>query len=425
MAWGIIGTLCLVGPVALPFAPMTEDPAKDALTLALLVLGAVLPLAAVMGHGACSKLRSVTPAGALAAWLLLTSALGDRPLTSLAALWPFLVGLGLWGCVTLSRPPSRWIATWWVCLGASTFAVAVFALWPPEWLPWDLAGQSARHRHASLFGNPLSVGDFLAPALCLALAALLTARSLLGRAAAAALLAVGLAALVATAARGPVLGAFAGFGAVALLALPERARSLRVILLGLGLILVAGAVHFALGSRSPARSLTARMGESLDLRSESIRLRLTTWTLGSRMVWRAPMLGHGWGSFEYLFQEEMGRALDDDPDGIWELEAYHLNGRIAHQAHCDYLEIAVNGGLVALALFLWILSSGLTSGIGSLRSVSAAERWPRVGAIGAVVCSAVTMAVGFPLQRPIHMAVFWIALGVCRASGIRREVERP
>jgi O-antigen ligase len=422
MAHLVIGTICLTLPLALVVSRVTADPATATKTLAVQILGAGLLLSMALGipRGALARRTAVTllPLAAWALWLLLSASLSALPLTSLVALWPTLVGLGVFAAVQMFPPASGRISAWWLWLGVAALGTIALALWSPPWIRYALEGYPDRYHFASTFGNPLSHAEFLAPVLCLGLAAVLglVRRRVLLAVLLAGPLALGLWVLLQTASRGPALGLVAGVAAVAVLAPRSRARSARALLLVAGACAALGLAHWVLGPRSPAHALGGRLAEGLELRSRNIHMRLTTWTLASQMIWRAPVMGHGWGMFEFLFHDELARNLSDDPEGLWELEAAFLDGWIHYHAHSDYLEIAVASGLVGLALFLWILSQSLAAGVLALGSLAQPDRWLISGALGAVVCFLVMAAVTFPLQRPAQLAVFWLTLGVCRAA---------
>lgn len=413
----LIGTGALVLPLALIPARPTADSAADAKRLALEVLSAALLLALAL-HGPWrlgESLRRFRAPLLLAAWLALTAALARWPLQSLVALWPSLGGIGLFIAVQAAHPSARQVAQWWRCLAVSATLVALAALLPDPLTRWAVADLPARFRFASTFGNPEATASFLAPVICLWAARLVGAPPprTWQRAVAGGLLALWTAVLVLTASRGPVLGLVAGLVVAGPLAAGGRRPPRGMVAIAVCAALLLGAVHLALGDRSPVAPLAQRMARALDLNTASVHQRVTIWTLSAALIWQSPLWGHGWGSFEYLFQEELARRAADDPDGLWELEARGLAGRIPYHVHCDYLEIALSSGLVGLGLFLWVLSEAL---LGAPWGHARAH----AGAWGVVVCLAVIAAVSFPLQRAAHLALFWTALGVCRTAPLPR-----
>ncbi|MBN1478628.1 O-antigen ligase family protein, partial [Candidatus Sumerlaeota bacterium] len=189
-------------------------------------------------------------------------------------------------------------------------------------------------------------------------------------------------------------------------------RRRALMALAIALCALIGA-HLVLGAKSPARDLVGRFAQTFDSEHHSTRQRLAIWALDLQMVAGSPLLGHGWGSHELLFQPQLLENLRDDPEGHWEGIATLFDGNIAYHAHCDYLELMVAAGFPGLLLFAWVLMSALVRGGRSLRVAPPDLRWVIGGGIAAVICLAVIAVVSFPLHRIAQSMVLWIALGVC------------
>ncbi len=97
------------------------------------------------------------------------------------------------------------------------------------------------------------------------------------------------------------------------------------------------------------RDLTPRA-----LRSES-RLRLNV--IGATMLPERPLFGHGLYAFQYVYPRHQGEWFTAHPESS-------LNRTIhrSHMAHNEYLQIAIDHGLVGLALFLGILGEAWRRG---------------------------------------------------------------
>jgi O-antigen ligase len=155
-----------------------------------------------------------------------------------------------------------------------------------------------------------------------------------------------------------------------------------------------------------------RLGERLEFflgRSQDALLlegRLTVWQTGAEMFRDFPLTGVGFGSFGPVFARYT-------PAGA--------ASRWAH-AHNDYLEVLLEGGLVAAVLVVWLL-------VGFVRRVAETHRWSggfspsRIGLIVGVVSLALHAFLDFNHQVPAN-ALLWVACCALLAPGNRRHAER-
>ncbi len=135
--------------------------------------------------------------------------------------------------------------------------------------------------------------------------------------------------------------------------------------------------------------------------NESIGMRLDIWSMAARMVPAFPMLGSGLDTFgtatmRYEEPDATGRRL-------------HYN-----EAHNDYVQLLVEGGVVVLALVLL----GLIAIIRSARSRLSSRddgvelHWIRVGAAAGLALIAVQAMVEFSLQMPGNAVLFVVLLAL-------------
>ncbi|NUP91139.1 MAG: hypothetical protein HUU25_15170 [Candidatus Sumerlaeia bacterium] len=106
--------------------------------------------------------------------------------------------------------------------------------------------------------------------------------------------------------------------------------------------------------------------------------------------------------------------LIGDAGGPWAGAARALGGRVPHHAHSDYLEITVGTGGVGLGLFVWLVVDSLRSGWRGTRRGEPGWRGVKAASLAGLVCLGALAAVSFPLHRPVHLAIFWICVGLCR-----------
>jgi hypothetical protein len=136
---------------------------------------------------------------------------------------------------------------------------------------------------------------------------------------------------------------------------------------------------------------------------------------GLELFRRAPLWGHGLGSFYLRFPEVMG----DD---------YFSAGgpnAILH-AHDEYIEIACEVGIVGLALFLGVALSSLRRGLRAAEE-AAPGSWPRclqLGAIGGVALLLVDNLANVDLRAGSSPILLWAGLGILAARPAARATLR-
>ena len=121
MALIVIGMMVTALPLV--FIGGTADPGLHSKTFAIGVIGAALLLTGTLRGRLWDNgppLRQLLPAALLALWLVLTTALSHWALAGFAALWPMLVGLGVFALAQSSAVTPRRVAALWGLLASST-----------------------------------------------------------------------------------------------------------------------------------------------------------------------------------------------------------------------------------------------------------------------------------------------------------------
>jgi O-antigen ligase len=130
----------------------------------------------------------------------------------------------------------------------------------------------------------------------------------------------------------------------------------------------------------------------------SVQLRLDVWHVAGSIVRDFPVFGTGMNTF--------GTAT----------VLYKLPGSDMHfnEAHNDYVQLLVEGGIVTLALVFLALAGIASGAIRRLRDESDGPEahWIRVGAVTGIVAMAVQSLVEFSLQMPGNAVLFVVLLAL-------------
>ena len=136
------------------------------------------------------------------------------------------------------------------------------------------------------------------------------------------------------------------------------------------------------------------------------------------MIKDHPLLGSGIGTYKYntlryqaeFFAQGENRSLY--PSGI------------AYEAHNEYLQLWAELGIIGLGIFIWFIISYFRFGLKILRKIKDEYRQGIIiGLMGAVVAVLVDSIFGFPLHLPATIVLFWLALGLTVAVGLKDEVN--
>jgi len=136
------------------------------------------------------------------------------------------------------------------------------------------------------------------------------------------------------------------------------------------------------------------------------------------MIKDRPLLGSGIGTYKYntlryqaeFFAQGENRSLY--PHGF------------ADKAHNEYLQLWAELGIIGLGIFIWLMISYFRFGLKILRKIKDESRQGIIiGLMGAVVTVLVDSIFGFPLHLPATIVLFWLALGLTVAVGLKDEAE--
>jgi len=186
-----------------------------------------------------------------------------------------------------------------------------------------------------------------------------------------------------------------------------RSRSMRLVMVFSLVIMVAGGVLWVGGDRLVER-IEATRGEIIE--SEQLRqgvTRIQIWQATLRMIEANPIAGVGMG-------------------GYWvAIPTFHeaSGGMTPQQAHNDYLEILASGGIVGLAIVVWLAVMVLQQARLNLRARERFIRTTCFAALVAIVGVAVHSLVDFGLHRMANAMVF-TALIVIVTSNVSTEKSR-
>jgi O-antigen ligase len=193
----------------------------------------------------------------------------------------------------------------------------------------------------------------------------------------------------------------AGLAALGLLAARTMRARLTVVAL---LAVLAGAGALVLGGTRLGGRLEMFLGRGQD--ATLLEGRVVAWQSGIEMFRDFPLTGTGFGSFDGIFARYL-------PAGA----AKHWN-----HAHNDYIELLLDGGLVAAVLVVWLLVGYVRRVTGSLRREGRVSP-SRIGLIVGVASLAAHAFFDFNHQIPAN-ALLWVACCALLVSGSQRRRER-
>lgn len=175
-------------------------------------------------------------------------------------------------------------------------------------------------------------------------------------------------------------------------------------LLDLGLTLGVAVALFSIPSPfNPGRiRLASRLASAADARSSDAGGRFFLYRASLRIAARRPLLGAGGGNYTRAFLHEQAAMLAEPRNAG---EPY----RLTHEAHNDFLQVASESGLLALAAFVGVLALLLRRGF--------RRNDPQLAACGAALAAFGADALfSFPLSVPASAALFWVLAGALAAE---------
>jgi O-antigen ligase/tetratricopeptide (TPR) repeat protein len=150
----------------------------------------------------------------------------------------------------------------------------------------------------------------------------------------------------------------------------------------------------------------------------SFKRRIATWKFTGMMIKDHPLIGSGIGTFKYntlryqaeFFAQGENRSLY--PHGF------------ADKAHNEYLQLWAEIGIVGLGIFIWLIISYFRFGLKILRRIKDGYiQGIIIGLMGAMMAVLVDGIFGFPLHLPATIVLFWLALGLTVAVGLKDETK--
>lgn len=202
------------------------------------------------------------------------------------------------------------------------------------------------------------------------------------------------AALFMSQSRGGVLAFVASASVVVVVALVKgRARRRSFAIIGLVfLLLVVGFV-------SGGRGLLSRLVD-VELSAHRPGSRPSLWLHTFRMWVDFPAVGVGLGCFRHVFPM---------------YKAAHFGEHEYLRAHCDYLQLLAEAGLVGGVLLVGFLIAVLAPAVRvALRLPLGAQSWPLIGVLASCAAILAHSVVDFNLQIPANAFLFAIVLGLAR-----------
>ncbi|MGD1849940.1 MAG: IctB family putative bicarbonate transporter [Cyanophyceae cyanobacterium] len=291
----------------------------------------------------------------------------------------------------------------YAALIVATYGIHQFFHGVPALATWVDAESSLAKttRVYSSLGNPNLLAGYLVPAVPLAIAALFNWRGWGAKALAGVMVLLNSACLVLTYSRGGWIGLLVALGAIAILLVawwsvrfsPFWKRWALPILLGSGVVLIAGAILFVGPIRTRVVSIFAGRGDS------SNNFRINVWTAVLDMIRDRPWLGIGPGNGAFnkiypLYQRPKFTALS---------------------AYSVFLEICVETGLIGAIAFLWLLTVTLSQAWHHARRLQ--QRWNAdgywiLGATAAILGMMAHGAVDTVWYRPQVQTAWWLMVAI-------------
>ena len=161
-----------------------------------------------------------------------------------------------------------------------------------------------------------------------------------------------------------------------------------------------------------------RISISQFTKGSSLKRREAIWGFTALMIKDRPFMGLGIGTYKYnslkyqakFFAQGQNRSLY--PHGF------------AIKAHSEYLQLWAELGIVGLGIFIWLIICYFNCGIKFLKKIKDDyKQGTIIGLMGAIVAVLVDSIFGFPLHLPATIILFWMALGLTVAVGLKNEVN--
>jgi O-antigen ligase len=340
---------------------------------------------------------------------------------ALAALgrWAAWFGLACGAAVAAEDAPSR--ANLLQAVSASAAFVSVIGLLQHvDLFPLPIPVISMP---GSTFGNRNLAGEAVALALPLGLGAVASARKPGERRALGGALALQIAYLAATRARGAWIGGVAGMLTFAILNRRPWSRTAAVTVAGIaGVALVVVLVparanpRYALDAKRLANGAEI-VEATFDPDSTALRTRFGLWRRSLVMFTTAPLTGVGPGNWPVFFPFYAEPHATED--GV-------LSSALApRHAHNDLVEVLAETGLIGLLALVFLgIAAGVTIHRQLRRDPADTNRRASISAAGGTLVALVGAGVtGFPMEMPCSLAFGALALGFIWSTKSRHDLE--
>ncbi len=286
-----------------------------------------------------------------------------------------------------------------------------------------------RHKVFGLFGNVNYFAEYLIVPLPIAVSLFFASRNKFKKILLLiAILAMGTS-LIATVTRGSYLGFGVSLIFMSFLFLTSRSKNFInnykkifiIILVAVITITFLYVVPTPLNKSGTVISMIKeRVSIALLINEFSFGRRIAIWKFTGMMIKDHPLLGSGIGTYKYntlryqaeFFAQGENRSLY--PHGF------------ADKAHNEYLQLWAELGIIGLGIFIWLIISYFRFGLKILRKIKDEYRQGiLIGLMGAIMAVLVDGIFGFPLHLPATIVLFWLALGLTVAVGLKDETNAP
>ena len=335
-------------------------------------------------------------------------------LAAATSLWPGVAviskQLGLLGVFLLVANAPRAYReriVWAVALvGGATSVYGIAQHWGFDFFPWETHSEVPVDRGVSFFGHATFAGSALVICIPLTMGLAAAGRSRRGRLAAGTIILCMLYHLSFSGARIATVGLFvAGLAVVGALMLARRSEdSSQGRSRGVAGAVAALAVVVALGSALLYRAWDAKDSDLFAIKQASLAQRFYAWETAARMFAHHPILGVGVGNYAIVSPEHWNS-----------IEAMHYarHGRRPFEVHNEYLEVALEQGLLGIAVLLGIVACGLVGTFGlATRARAPSERAIGIAYFGAMMATSIDATLTFTLQVPGSAILVWVLLGL-------------
>jgi O-antigen ligase len=141
--------------------------------------------------------------------------------------------------------------------------------------------------------------------------------------------------------------------------------------------------------------------------------RFMVWEVADQMIVKKPLWGWGAGGFRVNYLQELAEFLRNPENEAFVTSANSTKGSNANQAHNDYLQMAVDWGLMGIFLFMGMMVYLVGRGMAAIhRSRETDKRILMAGTLLGILFLLFDSLVNFPLYIPSPSMNFWALIGI-------------